>query len=842
MKLQSPACVYDPLLFHQSDTLLGYDVCRKSYNQGVYIFEDTFDYWRNSSIFSSNRMKSALWDSMYNGFAGPYCGATSLKTALIFRGEDFRYAVTKDLNLSSGGKLEADMFLPPIGYDVTEPFCKTGYIGDVLAQYSTDAGTTWTTLATYSPALYRSTSFFHISLDLPDAAWTSSTRFRFTQPVFDTALDNWALDNVRVLRYLPSDWHSTQAYRAQVEVAQKDIQRAQCCLDTDWCQRRYSLRERLDKCPDFSWYDDTQYLFRLSEMIIAIVALINLLRFLYLAVFDYLVRNRYPFHDELVELSHWAPYLRLVSTWVPLAWRSTYLFEHDEFSAKIHLSARLEEELRQQFDDTEGDGAMLRREDEVAQERKAYEKRLKKQRKRLAQRMGKKNFRASTVVVEEDIEYEQDLMRHTLRQSSEHKEPVGSAGSAGQRMGMSPAAKMSLGSSSEKMMSNSVKYETTPVMSFNNSNDALFDNEVPPGVGGATMLDGLEKMRRQELALLRKPVELELDWRLLRGFSVATLLIFTVLFLLTLSLTPNTTIYQPVHPFGLSSGSGEGSGVYSDSPYEIVAPSFLLVFLAAYNDFKEIYHAIKEIVPARSAWLPLVTIDLTEDVSGLLIHDHFVPLKNISEIVSFQAWFVQALFCAVCFGTLPISLVSLLLRELVITYDTMRYATPMLGLWMVFRAVLGPLFLAKIAFCLEYLFAWHFKDREAMGVALQSKPTLHLAVNTGLGLAALAAFLTACVQIRFVGLVFGVFLAAGAVYGLCTGSVHALPIKPWVCITSLRAGIWMRVRKERKCPCIYWGRYCTDVHQSDEILALFTKDDLQLTSLINNGVQSAQPT
>ena len=47
-----------------------------------------------------------------------------------------RYAVTKDMDLSSGGWIEAEMFIPPIGFDVENPNCKTGYDGIIYLEYS----------------------------------------------------------------------------------------------------------------------------------------------------------------------------------------------------------------------------------------------------------------------------------------------------------------------------------------------------------------------------------------------------------------------------------------------------------------------------------------------------------------------------------------------------------------------------------------------------------------------------------------------------------------------------------------------------------------------------------
>lgn len=812
-KLRSPACRFDSLLFHQSNTLLGYDVCEDQFSGGVYVFEDRFDYWVNSSEFASTTEKSAKWSNVYNGFSGTFCGSVSGERALIFRGEMGRYAESMDLDLRSGGRVEANMFMPPIGFDVSQPFCKTGYIGDVLLQYSTTRGSNWTTIATYSPTRYRQNKFFQIQEALPDAAWTSSTRIRFVQPVFEASLDNWALDDVRILRYLPPNWRHNHEYRANVKTAQSEIQLAQCCLDTDWCEKRFSARERVDKCQGFSWFQNERYMFRISEAILGVTAFINVIKFVYVAVFDYLVRRRYPFHDELVELWAW-PWFALLWKCIPV-WYRPHPVLPDEFTHKIHASARLEEKLREEFDDEEGHGAMLRTEQEVAAEKRQYEKRIRKQKKKLEKRMKTRNFKASTVVVDEDFDYLRDLERNKLPGGDNNH---GGESKDGFRPPGSPLVP-SVPKDSALMHNNN-----------NNATQSTFDKNDPQ------LLDDLEKMRRQELSLLRVPIALEVDYVMIRRFTVVSLVVFAGLFFAQLSVQANYVIYQPVNPFGLFAGKGETSA--SESPYKIQAPAIFIVFVAAYNDFKEIYHVLKEVIPARLAWQPLVTVDLSESVSAVIIKDYIVSMAHISEIVAFSPSFIYAIFMCVSFGVFPICLLSMVLRETFLSYSSMRYVTPLLGVWMALRAIMGPLFLVKMGFIFHYLFDVKFKVREAMGQAFQDTSTWTLAVNCALGLACFAALLCSFFDVAWIGVVFACFLGGGFIFGLCTGTIHQLPIKPWLSITSLRGGYWMRVKKERKCPCVYWCRYCTDIHANDEMLILFTKDDIKFNSLINNGVQA----
>ncbi len=83
---------------------MGYDVCRDEFNEGIYVFEDTFEYWQNKS-FASNHMKSATWGSIVNAFSSDYCGHGEFfggKYSLSFQGAEQRYAVTSDLDVRSG--------------------------------------------------------------------------------------------------------------------------------------------------------------------------------------------------------------------------------------------------------------------------------------------------------------------------------------------------------------------------------------------------------------------------------------------------------------------------------------------------------------------------------------------------------------------------------------------------------------------------------------------------------------------------------------------------------------------------------------------------------------------
>lgn len=95
-KLQSHGCIFDDQLYGLTDTHRGYDVCYSEFTEGLYIFEDTFEYWTGPQ-YDSNLMVSGKWQTIVNGNVTDYCGAAFGKNALSFSGTFFRYANTKVL-------------------------------------------------------------------------------------------------------------------------------------------------------------------------------------------------------------------------------------------------------------------------------------------------------------------------------------------------------------------------------------------------------------------------------------------------------------------------------------------------------------------------------------------------------------------------------------------------------------------------------------------------------------------------------------------------------------------------------------------------------------------------
>lgn len=798
-KLEAKSCLFDQSLYHQSERTLGFDICRDEFNEGVYVLEDTFEDWAVVTSPASSAMVSAKWANVTNGQTDAECGVGRVfgdRRSLRFGGDYLRFAETQDVDVRGGGQLEAELFLPPIGYDAFNPLCKTGYIGTVLVDYSINGGRNWTELAAYEPALYRADAFFPVTLPLPTEALTAATRFRFRQPVFEAARDNWALDNVRILRKLPDGWASTSSTRASVSTGRSALQHAQCCADTDWCAKRLSAAERQRCADEYDWYDGEKYLFRLAEVFLCMAVLMNVVRFLYVTAFDRLVRGRLPFHDDLVDLCKLSS-VRALWRRIPLRMRPRPPRRLEEIE-QIHRAARLEERLRADFEDAEGEGAMLVQREQAEEQRRAMAKKVRKQQRRLQARMKKKNYRSSTVAVEHDAAAE----------AAEAAE----AELFAQVLPFADAAEAATATAASSALN------STPAQARALDTGATAAAHVQ-------QLDEAERLRRQNLALLRVPFEHDVDTRWLHGLAAGLVGIFTLFFFLELSRMSDYQIYEPMQPFG----------VFSTSFY---LNSYLSLFLAAYCDVKEIWATLRIHAPLFPAWRPPLTLDLSDDRRALFVGDYALPLSQVREVAAFPPQFARLLAAGLALGAFPWALMSLLLRETELTYETMRFASPLLGCIVITRAVLGPGLFIKAAFAFQHLFATSYDVREMIGNAVQQRATWHTALNVGLAFACLGAFFTAIAAVEWVPLVAPMGMVGGAVYGAFTGTAHHLAIKPWLCLTTLRGGVWMQVRKKQACPCVYWGRYCTAIHEYEEILVLFTTNDIKMTSLIHNGISA----
>lgn len=140
-----------------------------------------------------------MWTSVGGaqlGSAG-FCGSVT-GNALYFKNTGTRAAVTTDVNTTAGcGFMTFAMFMGNTGSGVA---CENADAGeDVLFQYSTNGGATWTNITSYLQSGWDgNNNWQNFTVPIPPLAQTLSTRFRWIQPTFTNVFgdDAWALDNV----------------------------------------------------------------------------------------------------------------------------------------------------------------------------------------------------------------------------------------------------------------------------------------------------------------------------------------------------------------------------------------------------------------------------------------------------------------------------------------------------------------------------------------------------------------------------------------------------------------------------------------------------------------------
>ena len=146
------------------------------------IFEDNFD----------PGVSWGLWDNISLGSEGDACGSAT-GNALYFNGAGERSAETIDMDVSTGGSIQFSLVLGQGAFpcDNVDPG------EDIILEYSTDGGGIWDPIQTYFESGYA--VFTDVTAEIPAAAETASTRFRWRQLANSgNNEDNWAIDNVYI--------------------------------------------------------------------------------------------------------------------------------------------------------------------------------------------------------------------------------------------------------------------------------------------------------------------------------------------------------------------------------------------------------------------------------------------------------------------------------------------------------------------------------------------------------------------------------------------------------------------------------------------------------------------
>jgi hypothetical protein len=139
-----------------------------------------------------------LWSSfggtvLANNYGGAVSGPNSLWFAL--NGTNSRYATTRSLDTTIGGFISFYIRLADLS--VSNWYRPTLTNEQVVFEYTTNSGSTWTVLSRYDTTNYM--VWTSQLLGIPPAACTTNTMFRWRQLLNSgDGYDNWALDNVQI--------------------------------------------------------------------------------------------------------------------------------------------------------------------------------------------------------------------------------------------------------------------------------------------------------------------------------------------------------------------------------------------------------------------------------------------------------------------------------------------------------------------------------------------------------------------------------------------------------------------------------------------------------------------
>lgn len=694
----------------------------------MFVFEDTFEHWVNASSFKSNALASGLWSDVFHGQVSSACGAGAAggAQALVFYGEVGRYAITQDLDLRHGGRIEAQLFIAPLDFDSSHPQCRGSYEGVVSVQFSVDRGDSWTDIANFEPVAFRQQHFFPIALEVPVQARSSSVRFRFIQLQFEVDRDNWAVDDLRILSYLAPAWKTSNLTVAVVAESVKSTQFAQCCFDTNECKHRLT-DEQLQGCYGLPGFSGRRYTIRAAEVWILIAVALSIVKFLYVSVQGFLVNRRLPFQAEIEELL----LLDFIRSRIPPRFRMKK--ELDDFVSNVHRAARLNSDHVAHLQDEAGEGAVRVR---TAEETELTRVKAKEKRRRAIKKRIKELRREGLPTAEQEVMLE-DL--DALEEARDVREK------------------------------RALDFASAP----------------PPSDGKVLELaTELDDLKRTNMSLLRLPFDTRVAHGWVYGFAALLIGILCVLLLYRVSSTAFYTLHASIRPFGL----------YST---ELQITSFGLNFLALICDAKEIYHLIRYVVPLHTPWVPLITVDKSDDVNALYIGEHTIGLEDIVDSHVFPVSFTYLCAAACIFAGLPFNLILLVIREQDLEQAIMLYLVPIFGTIILLRVVLGPTFVIKIAFCLQYLLDIDFETREKMGIAMKASKVKYSALVAAVGLSLIGLLVGSAVASQYAGIIFGALIAVGLVYGAFAGCIHSLPIRPWFVLTTLEAGTWLHLKKKQ---------------------------------------------
>ncbi|CAM9525001.1 unnamed protein product [Discosporangium mesarthrocarpum] len=263
-----------------------------------------------------------------------------------------------------------------------------------------------------------------------------------------------------------------------------------------------------------------------------------------------------------------------------------------------------------------------------------------------------------------------------------------------------------------------------------------------------------------------------------------------------------------------------------------------LFLLAAGTDVFNVFLLARDVVCVLPVWLPSVEVDLRTSAGWLRVGDEKTYLKDIKDTQMFSRRFCVCLAGGYVVGVFPWCLIALVVKYNYLPYNVSRYTTNILGALVVLRAWLGPEWLLKTGYALEWLLTVNMYKRDDIGNAMAAGKTKHLMVYSSVFGTLLTMGLMQLFNTSFFTLISLAAVGACAFYGMMLSVVQGLPITPKIKLTTIgrresnNTRLFIRVHRRALCPCDRHLNNCGPMHSRDEIMCIFVRDTLSFSEML----------
>lgn len=242
-------------------------------------------FWATQMVLSESfegtgSLSSTYWASLSAGTFSSVCGSQHLDKALrFFSGVAPRFLETAAWDVSYGGLWQFSL-----KYADGSAGCPTLQKTLVSFQYLLPGTSRWITIDTYPRAEFLGL-FVRKSVTIPKAAWSSATRFRWTQDDFMASQETWMLDNIQLFQNFNPEWHSSQRWGKFQAKAKAELLTTECCYRCYTCKNTGNVTNAQCRTrPGLESYSRTDDFAIEHEYLVAVVGVIALFGFIFRSV------------------------------------------------------------------------------------------------------------------------------------------------------------------------------------------------------------------------------------------------------------------------------------------------------------------------------------------------------------------------------------------------------------------------------------------------------------------------------------------------------------------------------------------------------------------------------